>query len=89
MATNKRLYRSRTDSQVAGVAAGLADYFETDPTMIRALFVILTLLGGPGILLYIILWVIMPEEPAANVTVKRKRKREEVYYNESDDQAVV
>lgn len=60
----KRLYRSRTDSQVAGVAGGLAEYFNIDSTLVRLIFLIMTVFGGNGLLLYIILWVVMPEEPA-------------------------
>lgn len=45
----------------AGVCAGLADYFDIDPTLVRALWILFTLLGGSGVLAYIILWVIMPE----------------------------
>lgn len=57
----KKLARSTTDRMIAGVAGGLAEYFDIDATLVRALFVIVTLLGGSGVLLYIILWVIMPE----------------------------
>ncbi len=59
----KRLYRSRTDRQLAGVCGGLAEYFGVDPTIVRVLFVALALLGGPGLILYIILALIMPEAP--------------------------
>lgn len=59
----KKLYRSRTDATISGVSGGLGHYFNVDPTIFRVLFVIFTLLGGPGIVLYIILWVIMPLEP--------------------------
>ncbi len=60
--SDKQLMRSE-DRMIAGVAGGLADYFNTDPTLIRILFVLLTLLGGGGlgILIYIVLWIIMPE----------------------------
>ena len=57
----KRLTRSQTDRMVAGVAAGLAQYFDVDPTLMRLLFVVFTILGGPGLILYIILWIVMPE----------------------------
>jgi phage shock protein PspC (stress-responsive transcriptional regulator) len=60
---NKILYRSRTDRMIGGVASGLAKYFNIDPTIIRVLFVLTVLLGGGGILAYIILWIIVPEEP--------------------------
>jgi phage shock protein C len=56
----KRLQRSRTEKMIGGVCGGLADYFTVDPTIVRVLWVLLTLLGGAGILLYVILWVIMP-----------------------------
>lgn len=58
----KRLYRSRTDRKLAGVCAGLADYFGVDPTIVRILFVLLALAGGPGLIFYIILALIIPEE---------------------------
>jgi len=60
--SDKQLMRSE-DRMIAGVAGGLADYFDTDPTLIRILFVLLTLLGGGGlgILIYIVLWIVMPE----------------------------
>jgi len=61
METEKRLVRSSKDKMVAGVAAGLAEYFNVDPVLMRIAFVVLALLGGPGLLLYIILWIVMPE----------------------------
>jgi phage shock protein C len=57
---DKRLQRSRTEKMIAGVCGGLAEYFDVDPTIVRILWVIVTLLGGAGIILYIVLWVIMP-----------------------------
>lgn len=59
----KRLYRSNTDRKVGGVAGGLGEYFKIDPLLIRLLFVILTLAGGGGILIYIVLWIVTPENP--------------------------
>jgi phage shock protein C len=58
----KRLIRSTNDQMIAGVAAGLANYFNVDPTIIRLLFVIAALTGGHGLLVYLILWAVMPEE---------------------------
>jgi phage shock protein C len=62
MTTATRLYRSRTNRQLAGVCAGLAEYLNIDPTFVRIFFVIATLAGGPGLVLYIVLWLVMPEE---------------------------
>ena len=64
---NSKLMRSEKNGQVLGVAAGLAKYFEMDVTIVRLLFVLFTLMGGPGILAYIILAIIMPEEGSASV----------------------
>lgn len=59
---DKKLMRSTTNDQLAGVAAGLANYFDIDVTIVRLLFVLFTLMGGPGILAYIVLAIIMPAE---------------------------
>jgi phage shock protein C len=61
---DKRLYRSRSDRKIAGVCGGLAKYFGVDSTIIRIIFVILLLPGGlPGFVPYVLLWIVMPEEP--------------------------
>lgn len=59
----KHLYRSLTDRKIAGVAGGLAEYFDTDPLLLRLAFVVLALAGGGGVLIYLILWVVTPEKP--------------------------
>lgn len=60
----KRLYRSRSDRMLAGVAGGLAAYFGLDSTLVRLVWVLLLLPGGlPGLLPYLVLWIIMPLEP--------------------------
>jgi phage shock protein C len=64
MDQTRKLYRSRTNRMLAGVCGGLAQYFNTDATLIRVLFVALTVLGGAGPLLYLAMWIIVPEEPS-------------------------
>jgi phage shock protein C len=59
---SKKLYRSRSDRKIAGVCGGLAKYFDTDPVLIRVLAVILLLCGSAGLIAYIILWIVVPEE---------------------------
>jgi phage shock protein C len=59
----KRLYRSRQDHMIAGVCGGLGEYFGIDPTLVRLLFVFAALFAGPGILAYLILMLVVPEEP--------------------------
>jgi phage shock protein C len=63
VAETRRLYRSRTNRKLAGVCGGLAQYFNIDATLIRVLFVVFTLLGGPGLVVYVVLWIVVPEEP--------------------------
>jgi phage shock protein C len=58
----KRLCRSRKGQLVAGVCAGLADYFKVDANLVRLAFAMLTIFGGLGALLYAVAWVILPEE---------------------------
>lgn len=62
----RRLYRSRRDRMIAGVCGGLADYFNMDPTVMRLIFVLLLLLGGSAILVYLIMWLVVPLEPLAD-----------------------
>ncbi|MGB4800815.1 MAG: PspC domain-containing protein [Candidatus Saccharimonadales bacterium] len=59
----KKLYRSRTDRKISGVCGGLAVYFDLDPALVRVGMFLLALPGGPSILLYFVLWVVIPEEP--------------------------
>lgn len=58
----KGLTRSKTNKVIAGVCGGLGEYFNTDPVLIRLIFVVVTLLGGAGVLAYIVMWIIVPEE---------------------------
>lgn len=59
----KRLYRSREERWLAGICGGLGNYFSSDPTVIRVLFVLFSLVIGGGIIAYIILWIVIPLEP--------------------------
>jgi len=57
---NKKLYRSRKDKMIGGVAGGLGEYFDIDSTLVRIIFVVSLFLGGTGVLAYIILWIVIP-----------------------------
>jgi phage shock protein C len=59
----KRLHRSSSDRKIAGVCGGIAEYLGWDPTLVRVLWILLTLAGGSGILIYLILWLVMPDTP--------------------------
>ena len=61
---DRRIYRSRHERMVGGVAGGLGAYLGIDPTLIRILFVFLTLAGsGIGLLAYLIMWIVVPKAP--------------------------
>ena len=59
----KRLYRSNDDRWLGGVCGGLAKYFGIDSTLVRLIFILLALIIGGGLLIYIIMWIIIPQEP--------------------------
>ncbi|MBN2615846.1 MAG: PspC domain-containing protein [Bacteroidales bacterium] len=63
MGTTKKLYRNQHNKVIGGVASGLADYFEVDVVIFRLIFVLLALVGGGGVLGYIILWIVVPSNP--------------------------
>jgi len=60
---NKRLMRSRDDRMLFGVCAGLAQYLGIDPVIVRLLAVLLTLWNGVGLLIYLVLAIVVPQEP--------------------------
>lgn len=62
--SGKRLTRSNNQKMLTGVCGGIAEYFDTDPTWVRLAFVAGTLLGGPGIIAYLIMSVVVPRSPA-------------------------
>lgn len=81
---NRRLYRCRHDRKLAGVAAGVAEFFDLDPTLVRILWFLTIFVGGLGILVYIGLAIIVPLEPltegeataeAAGVTESHRHAR--------------
>ncbi|MEE1093640.1 MAG: PspC domain-containing protein [Bacteroidales bacterium] len=59
----KKLYRSNTDRKLCGVCGGFAEYFDLDPTIIRLIFIFLTLFGGGGVLIYLICALVIPKSP--------------------------
>ena len=66
MNEGKRLYRSRDDRMISGVAAGLGEYLGIDPTVVRLLFLLGLFAGGSSVPIYIVMMIIVPEEPIAH-----------------------
>jgi phage shock protein C len=63
----KRLMRSNTDKKLAGVCGGLGAYFDVDPMIIRLCWLLAVLLGGTGLLAYVVLWIVLPLAPPETV----------------------
>lgn len=65
MNADNKLYRSRNDKMICGVMAGIGRHYDIDPTKLRIAFVLVSLLSAafPGILVYLVLWLIIPLEP--------------------------
>ena len=64
---NEKLYRSRRNKVIGGVLAGLGDYLNVDPVIVRIIFIIFAFIHGLGLLVYVIMWIIIPEEPIENL----------------------
>ena len=73
----KPLYRSRKKRSVAGVCGGLADYLGVNETLVRIVWLALSAAGGPGVILYIVMVLVVPEEPEFVQTSAEKVKNEE------------
>ncbi len=67
MSEQKKLYRSRSERMLGGVCAGLGTYFNIDPVLVRLFFVILTLGHGSGLILYFLLWLLLPNTEQQNL----------------------
>jgi phage shock protein C len=67
----KKLVRPRADRKIAGICAGLGNYLDLDPIVVRLIWVFLTFVSGllPGIVVYVLAWIIVPEEPAGHAVV--------------------
>jgi phage shock protein C len=61
----RKLYRSRSQRMLGGVCGGLAEYFNVDATLIRVLFLVLGVFGGTGLVIYVVMWIIVPDASKA------------------------
>jgi phage shock protein C len=72
----KKLYRSKTNKVIFGVCGGLGEYFEMDANIFRLIFILLTITGGAGILLYLIFAIVIPIEPGEHAKSGRQEVKE-------------
>ena len=63
---NKKLYRIPSEGMLGGVCVGLGEYLGVDPTVIRLVFVLLFLGGGSGLLIYLVMWLLIPIQPSVS-----------------------
>jgi phage shock protein C len=61
MEAPRKLYRSQSQRILAGICGGLAEYFNIDATVMRVLFLILAVFGGSGLVLYLVMWIVVPD----------------------------
>jgi phage shock protein C len=61
----RKLYRSRNQRMVAGVCGGLAEYLNVDATLIRVIFLLLAVFGGSGLVIYLAMWILVPDASKA------------------------
>lgn len=72
-----KLFRSSKDCMIGGVCGGIAEYFDVDSTLVRLLAVLVVLLGGAGVIAYIIAWIVIPKNPEQESDEKFE-KREKI-----------
>ena len=85
---DKRLYRDPIDKKIGGVAAGVAKYFDIDTTLVRAVWAVSILVGGFGLLLYLVLWFILDDDPDAFADPIPPRAVEPVEATEAEEALV-
>jgi phage shock protein PspC (stress-responsive transcriptional regulator) len=71
---HRKLGLSNTDRKIGGVCSGLAKYFDTDVTLVRIIFALLVMLGGSGVIIYLIAWMIMPRMASTDEVLEQLRK---------------
>lgn len=81
----KKLYRSQNERMIAGVCGGLAEYFNIDPTIVRLAFVAAALMGGPGLIVYLVMLVVVPEAPGGAAEYTPAEAESEVIEADASD----
>ncbi|MEA3476115.1 MAG: PspC domain-containing protein [Candidatus Cloacimonadota bacterium] len=87
MNVKKKLYRDLKSKKIAGVCSGLAEYFDIDVTLVRVIWVLLTLLGGAGVLSYLVAIIIIPKKPNGAVEgaiVEKDKEKARLHLSKSD-----
>ncbi len=83
-----RLYRSQEDSVIGGVCGGLGNLLNVDPILFRILFVLACIFGGSGLIVYIVLWIVIPLEETPIINTKKETVMEKKTNSEPDSYRV-
>ncbi len=68
---SKKLYRLEEDKIIGGVCSGLAEYLDIDSSIVRIAFLLIFFFGGSGLLIYFIMWIIIPAKPSSDVSSEK------------------
>ncbi|MFC2114268.1 PspC domain-containing protein [Bacteroidota bacterium] len=79
---HKRLFRDSSNEIIGGIASGLARYFDVDPTIVRVLFIVGAFFGG-GLILYVILWIVVPRDHSTNFS--NQPEQNEQHYSQTNE----
>lgn len=83
----KKLFRSVDDNIIAGVCGGLAEYFQIDGSLVRIIFILLAIGGGSGVLIYLILWLVVPSVKQKSSEKQNKEEKIKEFADEVKDKA--
>lgn len=81
----RKLYKNTDNKKIAGVCQGVAEYFDIDPTIVRIVWFVFSWFYGIGIMLYVLLWIMLPEKSEV-VEVLNKNEMKDDFYKDDDDQ---
>jgi phage shock protein C len=79
----RRLYRSKTDKVIGGVCGGLGAYLNADPVLFRILFAVGAILGGGGLIIYLVLWIVVPEQEGSAYYESNQKNMENKEFQEA------
>lgn len=81
----RKLYKNTDNKKIAGVCQGVAVYFDIDPTIVRIVWFVFSWFYGIGIMLYVLLWIMLPEKSEV-AEVLNKNEMKDDFYKDDDDQ---
>jgi phage shock protein PspC (stress-responsive transcriptional regulator) len=81
----RKLYKNTDNKKIAGVCQGVAEYFDIDPTIVRIVWFVFTWLYGIGVMLYILMWILLPEKSEVAEVLSKSDMKDDFYNGDDDD----